>query len=143
MENLSRKPFYLTDEDILWVGDTLADMSEEERIAMRTDAKRALPLVEIPPHSHEKVKPIQNEGSAAVFLCENWDEPAIEQYRACINAGAMCARAVPRDRETAAQILYGELGFNGVVFMGNTVIEADNREACIKILGLRAGLGYN
>jgi len=32
MEHLSRKPFFLTDEEILWVGNTLADKTDEERI---------------------------------------------------------------------------------------------------------------
>ena len=32
MRHLKEKPFYLTDEDIQWVSDTLADMTEEDFI---------------------------------------------------------------------------------------------------------------
>ena len=32
MVDLKAKPFYLTDEDIAWVTDTLASLSEEEKL---------------------------------------------------------------------------------------------------------------
>ena len=32
MVNLKAKPFYLSDEDIKWVNDTIASMTDEEKV---------------------------------------------------------------------------------------------------------------
>ena len=85
MEFLTKKPFFLTDEDILWVGNTLADMLPTECF----DAAQ--------------VKQLHAEGRASLVAYK----PQDENFRACVDAGVLYVRAA------SADILVEN--FNGIV----------------------------
>jgi beta-N-acetylhexosaminidase len=118
MEHLSKKPFYLTDEDILWVGNTLADMPEEGRITrLVIPPNHVFPLVPIIRKSADRIKQKRNEGFAAYIIdfpgdviderdahlivhmntltCEKWDKTLGADYSVCINEGVMAVMVAP------------------------------------------------
>jgi|GEM_PF-3045971 len=121
MEYLSGKPYYLTDEDILWVGTTLADMMPIEC------------------YDAEEIKRTSNEGYAAMMRCDKLDADAIERYRACINAGVLYAIAPVHQHDKIETILHNQLGFTGIIINN----EATLREELIQFLGLQAALGLH
>ena len=125
MEHLTKKPYYLTDEDILWVGNTLADMTPAEC----ADA--------------DQVKQALREGRAAMFVCTSWDADALARYQACINAAALFARVPAGEAAAAARVLRDELGFNGIIIEGNAHADENLREEMIKNLSLQAALGLH
>ncbi|MCL2204512.1 MAG: hypothetical protein FWB88_11315 [Defluviitaleaceae bacterium] len=118
MEHLTHKPFYLTDEDILWVGDTLAGMSEGDRIARLLYAPgHKLPLSPVVRTRAQRISGKQKEGFAAyvydfpgdevderdrhrvehinTMTCDKWDETFGASYRDCIEAGVMAVMVEP------------------------------------------------
>lgn len=125
MEHLSHKPYYLTDEDILWVGNTLADM------------------MPAPCAGADAVKQALSEGRAAMFFCVKWDADALENYRTCIDAGAMYARVSGIEFEEAKRILCDDLGFNGIVYIDGEHGDDELRASIIQNLSLQAALGLH
>jgi len=121
MEHLSGKPYYLTDEDILWVGTTLADMMPIEC------------------RDVEEIKRTSNEGYAAMMRCDKLEAEAIEYYRACIDAGALYAITPLHMHDKIENILRGQLDFTGIIINN----EATLRDDFIQFLGLQAALGLH
>ncbi|MCL2190032.1 MAG: hypothetical protein FWC16_14215 [Defluviitaleaceae bacterium] len=118
MEHLCKKPFFLTDEDVLWVGNTLADMTQDQKIARLMYAPGdKIPFSPIGRMSAERVKIVQNSGFAAyvtdfpgdevderdihlvahinTLSCAKWDKTFGESYRACIEAGVLAVMVEP------------------------------------------------
>jgi beta-N-acetylhexosaminidase len=118
MEHLTKKPFYLTDEDILWVGNTLADMTEDEMLARLMYAPgHGIPFSPIGRMGANRVKALQNKGFAANVIdfpgnevdareyhmiepintlsCKKWDTTFGAGYRACIDEGVMAVMVAP------------------------------------------------
>jgi beta-N-acetylhexosaminidase len=118
MEHLAQKPFYLTDEDILWVGSTLADMTEDDIVSLLLFTPEfKWPFKWIGRTSDQKVKPLQSSGYAAcvtnfpgdevdereshlivhmnTLSFEKWDMTFGAGYRACIDAGVMAVMVSP------------------------------------------------
>jgi hypothetical protein len=124
MEYLTKKPYFLTDEDILWVGNTLADMMPTEC----TDAA--------------EVRKLQLEGRPAMVVCNRWDGEALAFYAECITAGVMFFRVAVSDNQQAEEILTNQLHFNGIILCGKNAEDA-LREESIKILSLQAALGLH
>ncbi|MCL2498915.1 MAG: hypothetical protein FWE90_01105 [Defluviitaleaceae bacterium] len=118
MERLMQKPFYLNDEDILWVGDTLADMTEDEKVALLLlTPGHTWPFRSIGRTSASMVKPLLSEGYAVrvthfpgdevdereshlivhmnTLSYEKWETTFGAGYRACIDAGAHAVSVSP------------------------------------------------
>jgi len=121
MEHLSGKPYYLTDEDILWVGTTLADMMPVEC----ADA--------------EAVKRAVNEGYATMIRCDKTNNDALAFYQRCIEAGVLYAHVPDGIYNEMTQILRDRLNFNGMIIRNETLI----RDNFIQVLGLQAALGLH
>ena len=125
MEYLTEKPYYLTDEDILWVGSTLADL-------MPVECANA-----------EEVRARRIEGRATVISCYQWDETACTRYASCIEAGVLFIRIKPEDTANADEILIQHMGFNGLLLSAGSRTDESLREEIIKILSLQAALGLH
>jgi len=121
MEHLTGKPYYLTDEDILWVGTTLADMMPVEC------------------HTAAEVIRASSEGYATMIRCDQQDASAMERYGACIDAGVLYVWVPFHLRDDMAHALRDQFGFNGVILHD----EAALREDFIRALGIQAALGLH
>ena len=121
MEHLSEKPYFLTDEDILWIGTTLADM-------MPTECADAM-----------HVKRVINEGYAAMMRCDKCDDIAMQHYQSCIDAGVLYARVPLHAYEESFRILRDQLSFTGIIYHD----ESKLRDEIIQILSLQAALGLH
>ena len=159
MEHLQKKPFYLNDEDILWVGNTLADLDDEERIEMMIiTPQNMLPFAPVLCTQAEGVRAVQNAGFAALVV----DFAGDEKGAACINEGVMAIQVAPG---------FNRMDFNGLVvaagfvagcdmfFSGGsldedkecvkkciaegTLTQAHIRASVIQILGVKAALGLH
>jgi len=121
MEYLSSKPYCLTDEDILWVGSTLADMMP----AMCTTA--------------DDIKRTRNDGYAAMINCANHDNQSIEYYRSCIDAGVLYALVPLHLRNEMTDLLCNQLNFTGIIIHDESTL----RDNLIQFLSLQAALGLH
>ncbi|MCL2604756.1 MAG: hypothetical protein FWD90_09785 [Defluviitaleaceae bacterium] len=118
MEHLAQKPFCLNDEDILWVGSTLADMAEDEKIALLLlTPGHKWPFKPIGRTGAKLIKPLQSEGKAAsvtnfpgdevdereshlvvhmnTLPYEKWETTFGAGYRACIEADVFSVTVSP------------------------------------------------
>jgi beta-N-acetylhexosaminidase len=118
MEHLSKKPFYLTDEDILWVGNTLAGLSEDEKIDLLLfPPEHDWPFFPVGRKNALRIKTVQNEGHAACVCnfpgdeaderdyhlvfhmntlpCEKWEKTFGVAFRSCIDEGALAVMVSP------------------------------------------------
>jgi beta-N-acetylhexosaminidase len=118
MEHLSQKPFFLNDEDILWVGDTLANLTENEKAALLLlTPGHTWPFYSISRMAAARIPSLKNEGYAVcvshfpgdevderdshlvvnmnTLSYEKWDTTFGAGYRACIDKGAMAISVSP------------------------------------------------
>jgi len=118
MEHLQNKPFFLNDEDILWVGNTLADLSDEKKIELLIITQQSkLPFAPVGCTNASRVKALQNAGFAALvvdfpgdevdvrethlvsflntFSFDQWEKSYGAGYASCINEGAMAFMVAP------------------------------------------------
>ena len=115
MEHLTKKPFFLTDEDILWVGSTLADLSLAQRVNRllytHGEAFTFTPVLEMNPH---QVRHLINKGEIPYINYDSVDDK--NNFMACFDAGLMAVMVNPSN---ICDFILQHASYNGLIITEN------------------------